>query len=197
MPPVHLAVPEKPFGLTLILRFFDRCGNSGFASEPSGFSTAAEIAGRLFLPLAAATRNPATGSAKPESPCTGEVFSDSWADGGGNVQIPLSVTSASRRDSSPQGEPRTTLRLAGDDTSSAPVCALGHLLLKEKALGGSFVIAAPTAETECGACVRGDVEVQPCAGGEILRRLCLLRMTPHPSPPRGGSADAISLKEGG
>ena len=22
----HLAVPEKPFGLTQILRFFDRCG---------------------------------------------------------------------------------------------------------------------------------------------------------------------------
>jgi hypothetical protein len=22
----HLAVPEKPFGLTLFLRFFDRCG---------------------------------------------------------------------------------------------------------------------------------------------------------------------------
>ena len=35
-PPVHLAVPEKPFGLTLILRLFDRCGNTGFASSASG-----------------------------------------------------------------------------------------------------------------------------------------------------------------
>ena len=49
MPPVHLAVPEKPFGLTLILRFFDRCGNSGFTSS-------------------------ATGSAKPEFPVRGEGF---------------------------------------------------------------------------------------------------------------------------
>ena len=35
-PPVHLAVPEKPFGLTLILRLFDRCGNTGFASSATG-----------------------------------------------------------------------------------------------------------------------------------------------------------------
>ena len=27
---------EKPFGLTLILRFFDRCGNSGFPSSATG-----------------------------------------------------------------------------------------------------------------------------------------------------------------
>ena len=32
-PPVHLAVPENCCGLTLILAVFDRCGNSGFASE--------------------------------------------------------------------------------------------------------------------------------------------------------------------
>ena len=44
--PVHLAVPEKPVGLALILGIFDRCGNSGFASS-------------------------ATGSAKPESPVAG------------------------------------------------------------------------------------------------------------------------------
>ena len=35
-PPVHLAVPEKPFGLTLILRFFDRCGNCEFPSSATG-----------------------------------------------------------------------------------------------------------------------------------------------------------------
>ena len=33
---LRLAVPEKPFGLTLILRFFDRCGNSGFPSSATG-----------------------------------------------------------------------------------------------------------------------------------------------------------------
>ena len=32
----RLAVPEKPFGLTLILRFFDRCGNCGLASSAAG-----------------------------------------------------------------------------------------------------------------------------------------------------------------
>ncbi len=37
-PPFHLAVPEKPFGLTLILRFrfFDRCGNCEFPSSATG-----------------------------------------------------------------------------------------------------------------------------------------------------------------
>jgi len=48
-PPVHLAVPENPVGLALILGIFDRCGNSGFASS-------------------------ATGSAKPEFPVRGEGF---------------------------------------------------------------------------------------------------------------------------
>ena len=34
----HLAVPEKPFGLTLALRFFDRCGTSArpFSATGSG-----------------------------------------------------------------------------------------------------------------------------------------------------------------
>ena len=36
MPPVHLAVPEKHFGLTLFLVFFDRCGNCGLASSATG-----------------------------------------------------------------------------------------------------------------------------------------------------------------
>ena len=33
---IRLAVPEKPFGLTLILRFFDRCGNRSFAFPAPG-----------------------------------------------------------------------------------------------------------------------------------------------------------------
>ena len=33
---IHLAVPEKCVGLPLILAFFDRCGNSGFASSATG-----------------------------------------------------------------------------------------------------------------------------------------------------------------
>ncbi len=33
---VRLAVPEKCCGLTLILAFFDRCGNCGFASSATG-----------------------------------------------------------------------------------------------------------------------------------------------------------------
>ena len=48
-PPVRLAVPEKPFGLTLFLRFFDRCGNCVLA-----FS--------------------ATCSARPQFPVRGEGF---------------------------------------------------------------------------------------------------------------------------
>ena len=32
----RLAVPEKPFGLTRSLRFFDRCGHSGIASSAPG-----------------------------------------------------------------------------------------------------------------------------------------------------------------
>ena len=36
VPPVHLAVPENPVGLALILGIFDRCGNSGFASSSTG-----------------------------------------------------------------------------------------------------------------------------------------------------------------
>ena len=32
----RLAVPEKCIGLTLILAFFDRCGNSGFPSSATG-----------------------------------------------------------------------------------------------------------------------------------------------------------------
>jgi len=74
-------------------------------------------------------------------------------------------------------------RLAGDRQRHLPLHWGGQ---------SGRLIAAPTAETECGASVRGDVEVQPCAGGEILRRLCLLRMTggPHPAlratcPPCG------------
>ena len=52
-PPVRLAVPEKPFGLTLFLRFFDRCGNCVLA-----FS--------------------ATCSARPQFPVRGEGF---WREG--------------------------------------------------------------------------------------------------------------------
>ena len=33
---VRLAVPEKPFGLTLILRFFDRCGKGTSPSSATG-----------------------------------------------------------------------------------------------------------------------------------------------------------------
>ena len=67
-----------------LLAFFDRCGNSGFASErlaafavPGPVSrrpangAAAEIPVTLFLPPAARNRNPATGSAKPQFPRRG------------------------------------------------------------------------------------------------------------------------------
>ena len=36
----HLAVPEKVFGLTLILRFFDRCGNCALPSSATGSGNA-------------------------------------------------------------------------------------------------------------------------------------------------------------
>ena len=36
MPPVHLAVREEHFGLTLFLVFFDRCGNCEFPSSATG-----------------------------------------------------------------------------------------------------------------------------------------------------------------
>ena len=36
MPPVRLAVPEKTFGLALILGFFDRCGKSKPPSSAAG-----------------------------------------------------------------------------------------------------------------------------------------------------------------
>ncbi|MBR3475010.1 MAG: hypothetical protein IKH34_08095 [Oscillospiraceae bacterium] len=36
MPPVSLAVPEKTFGLALILGFFDRCGKSKPPSSAAG-----------------------------------------------------------------------------------------------------------------------------------------------------------------
>ena len=62
--PVHLAVPEKPFGLTLILRFFDRCGNSGFTSS-------------------------ATGSAKPEFPVRGEGWKTGDRKGEAERRAPL------------------------------------------------------------------------------------------------------------
>ena len=78
---LRLAVPEKRCGLTLFLAFFDRCGNSVFASErlaafavPGPVSrrpangAAAEIPVTLHLPPAARNRNPATGSAKPQFP---------------------------------------------------------------------------------------------------------------------------------
>ena len=39
-PPVRLAVPEKPFGLTLILRFFDRCGKRALALSATGSAKA-------------------------------------------------------------------------------------------------------------------------------------------------------------
>ena len=39
-PPVRLAVPEKPFGLTLILRFFDRCGKRALAFSATGSAKA-------------------------------------------------------------------------------------------------------------------------------------------------------------
>jgi hypothetical protein len=74
-------VPEKCFRLTLTFAFFDRCGNSDFASErlaafavPRPVSrrpangAAAEIPVTLFLPPAVRNRNPATGSAKPQFP---------------------------------------------------------------------------------------------------------------------------------
>ncbi len=32
----HLAVPEKPVGLSLFLRFFDRCGNCGLPASAPG-----------------------------------------------------------------------------------------------------------------------------------------------------------------
>ena len=35
-PPVHLAVPENPIGLALILGIFDRCGNCEFPSSATG-----------------------------------------------------------------------------------------------------------------------------------------------------------------
>ena len=107
---VRLAVPEKRIGLTLFLAFFDRCGNSGFASErlaafavPGPVSrrpangAAAEIPVTLFLPPAARNRNPATGSAKPQFPRRGRQ------------DAPV------RKDTGDGGDP------------SAPVCALGHL----------------------------------------------------------------------
>ena len=63
----HLAVPEKPFGLTPVLRFFDRCGNcalpfsvpgSGSAQFPRRF---AKIPGRnhRLLPALATNASPA------------------------------------------------------------------------------------------------------------------------------------------
>lgn len=36
----RLAVPEKIFGLTLFLDFFDRCGNKPFASSAAGSANA-------------------------------------------------------------------------------------------------------------------------------------------------------------
>ena len=36
----HLAVPEKPFGLTPILRFFDRCGNCALPFSAPGSGSA-------------------------------------------------------------------------------------------------------------------------------------------------------------
>ena len=72
-----------------LLAFFDRCGNSGFASErlaafavPGPVSrrpangAAAEIPVTLFLPPAARNRNPATGSAKPQFPRRGRQARD-------------------------------------------------------------------------------------------------------------------------
>ena len=38
--PVHLAVPEKHFSLTLILVFFDRCGKGALASSATGSARA-------------------------------------------------------------------------------------------------------------------------------------------------------------
>ncbi len=38
--PGRLAVPEKCFGLTLILAFFDRCGNCAAASSATGSAAA-------------------------------------------------------------------------------------------------------------------------------------------------------------
>lgn len=34
--PIRLAVPEKRFGLALLLAFFDRCGNCGLAESATG-----------------------------------------------------------------------------------------------------------------------------------------------------------------
>ena len=63
-PPVHLAVPENPVGLALILGIFDRCGNSGFASS-------------------------ATGSAKPEFPVRGEGWKTGDRKGEAERRAPL------------------------------------------------------------------------------------------------------------
>ena len=40
MPPIHLAVPGKHFGLTLILVFSDRCGKEALPSSATGSGSA-------------------------------------------------------------------------------------------------------------------------------------------------------------
>ena len=55
-------------------------------------------------------------------------------------------------------------------------CSALRLPFRQRGLGLPRA-AAPTAETGDGARLRRDARIRPCAGGEILRQLCLLRMT--------------------
>ena len=54
MPPVHLAVPEKPVGLALILGIFDRCGDCGspFSATGSGDPQSCHRQREAGIPLA-------------------------------------------------------------------------------------------------------------------------------------------------
>ena len=139
-PPVRLAVPEKPFGLTLFLRFFDRCGNCVLA-----FS--------------------ATCSARPQFPVRGEGF---WR-AGDDVGPYVSTAKRAEATTTPTSDgllhagchlPLCRGGLGGWVIASSPTTAFEqttphpssasrgiggcHLPLKGKALGGPPRASAPT-----------------------------------------------------
>ena len=193
-PPVRLAVPEKPFGLTLFLRFFDRCGNCVLA-----FS--------------------ATCSARPQFPVRGEGF---WREGE-DVGLYVSTAKRAEATTPPtsggllRAGCRLPLRrggLGGWVIASSPTTAFEqttphpssasrgiggcHLPLKGKAFGGPSRTPAPTIGSYipgprrrgCSGARRGRSPASPgdgeCERPRCSRRRRAPRSRPCDRDPGGG-----------